>query len=157
MNIVQALQDRSLLGRVFPDLDSWSAWVVFLRSLFALPIPAGELEAHTALYREHTGREELPTGPAREGWVVAGRRAGKSRIAALVGVYLAAFRNYGEFLAPGERAVVMLIAGDRKQARVLLRYVRAFLELPMLKQMVERETKEAIDLNNGASLRNSHE
>jgi len=30
----------------------------------------------------------------REAWVIAGRRAGKSRIAALVAVYLATFRDY---------------------------------------------------------------
>ena len=48
-----------------------------------------------------------PKGPAREAWIVAGRRGGKSRIAALVAVYLAAFRTYE--LVAGERAVVMVL------------------------------------------------
>jgi len=40
--------------------------------------------------------------PAREGWVIVGRRGGKSRIAALVALYLACFRQYRDVLAPGE-------------------------------------------------------
>ena len=32
--------------------------------------------------RSHTGHQALPEAPAREAWLVVGRRAGKSRIAA---------------------------------------------------------------------------
>jgi hypothetical protein len=43
----------------------------------------------------------------------------------------------------------MLIAADRKQAKVLLKYVRAFLDgVPMLRAMVENITAEAIELSN---------
>jgi hypothetical protein len=34
----------------------------------------------------------------------------------------------------------MLIAGDRSQARTLLRYVRGLFECPMLKKMVKSDT-----------------
>lgn len=40
-----------------------------------------------------TGRTDWPTTPARGAWLACGRRAGKSRVAAVVAVYLAAFRD----------------------------------------------------------------
>ena len=104
-------------------------------------------------YRRHTGRETAPTSPAREAWVIAGRRGGKSRIAALVGCYLAAFRDWRSVLAPGETGVVMLLASDRRQARVLLKYVRAFLDSsPMLRRLVASDGKETIELTNGITI-----
>jgi hypothetical protein len=66
----------------------------------------------------------------------------------LIAVFLAAFRTY--HLSPGESGIVMLIAADRRQAKVLLRYVRAFLEgVTMLRQMIENVTAEGIRLTNG--------
>jgi hypothetical protein len=80
-----------------------------------------------------------------------GRRGGKSRVMALVGVFLACFRTYT--LALGERGVVMLLAADKRQACVLRRYIGAFItHTPMLAAMVERQTAESIDLNNGISI-----
>jgi hypothetical protein len=51
-------------------------------------------EPQLEVYRRHTGRQDAPTAPAREAWVIAGRRAGKSRIAALLAVYVASFRDH---------------------------------------------------------------
>src|SRR5262245_42341698 len=82
-----------------------------------------------------------------------GRRAGKSRIAALIATYLATFRDYTEILAPGERGVVMVIAADRRQARVVLRYIDGLIRVvPMIAAMVTRRTQEAIDLSNGVTI-----
>ena len=94
---------------------SWDAWRTFLAALFALPMSDAEQE----IFSRCTGRKHPPTTAAREGWMVVGRRGGKSRIAALLAVYLACFRKYR--LAAGERGVVMVIAADRRQARVVLR------------------------------------
>jgi hypothetical protein len=130
---------------VFKDRETWRSWRTFLAALFGLPIE------DKALYATCTGGRALPTRQAREAFLIVGRRGGKSFICALVGVYLAAFRSYK--LAPGERGVVMLLAADRRQARVLLRYVKAFIEgVPMLRQMVENITADAIELNNGITI-----
>lgn len=127
--------------------ESWRAWKTALKALFALPMSDDEL----VTYRQCTGREDPPVEPAREGWFVVGRRGGKSYVMALVAVYLATVRKYK--LAPGERGVVMLIASDRKQARVLRRYVGALFEhVPMLGRMVVNERREAIELNNGIDI-----
>jgi hypothetical protein len=126
VNILEAMSDPLLFGNWFRTRESWSAWRVFLASLFALPIEDEKI------YASCTGNRPLPPRQAREAYLIAGRRAGKSFVAALVAVFLAAFRIYK--LSPGERGVVMLLAADRRQSRVLFRYARAFLEnVPMLK------------------------
>ena len=71
---------------------------------------------------------------------------------ALIAVYLACFREYRRHLAPGERGTVMVIATDRKQARIILRYVRALLQVPMLERMIQREAAESFDLDNSVTI-----
>jgi hypothetical protein len=147
--ILDAIRDKHLFARWFKDRDTWSAWVAFLSALFALPMTAEQI----ALYRQCTGRNEPPSSRATEGWLVCGRRAGKSFVLALIAVFLAAFHDYQKYLAPGERATVLVIAADRKQARVIMRYVRGLLtNVPMLARMIERELAEAFDLDNGVTI-----
>src|SRR2546425_5165219 len=77
---------------------SWATWRVCLKALFGLPLAPDELP----VFERHTGRSAAPTTPVREGWLVCGRRSGKSRIAALIAVYIAVFRRH--WLARGERS-----------------------------------------------------
>jgi hypothetical protein len=75
----------------------------------------------------------------------------------LIAVYLAAFRSWRPYLGPGERATVMVVAADRKQARVIMRYVRGLLNgVTMLSTMIESDREsasyEGIDLNNRATI-----
>jgi hypothetical protein len=68
-------------------------------------------------------------------------------------VYLSCFHQYRQYLAPGERGVVLVIASDRKQTRVIFRYIRPLLlGVPMLRKLVERETSDQFDLNNSTSI-----
>lgn len=100
-------------------------------------------------YRACTGRTTAPTTPAREAWIIAGRRAGKSRVAAAIATYLACFVDHTAVLAPGEVGTIMLLAADRKQARVLFRYIRGLLELPLLAGLVIGKPKlDRISLRN---------
>jgi hypothetical protein len=112
---LRAIWDPKLFKPWFRDPASWAAWFAFLRALFALPLPEDDL----AIYQQCTGRTEAPTKPATEGWLICGRRAGKSFMLALIAVYLACFHQYRRYLAPGERATIMIIARDRKQSRVI--------------------------------------
>ncbi|MDT8327529.1 MAG: hypothetical protein RQ750_09135 [Roseovarius sp.] len=78
-----------------------------------------------------------------------GRRGGKSYAAGLLAVYLAAFHDYRDRLAPGEVATVMCIAADRKQARAVMRYISGMMaDNPMLARMIVKENGEQIELNN---------
>jgi hypothetical protein len=83
---------------------------------------------------------------------VCGRRAGKSFVLAVVAVFLACFRDWRPHLAVGEKATIMVIATDRKQARVIFRYIRGLLSIPMLAPLIERETSEIIDLSNSVTI-----
>ncbi len=145
ISIVSTLEDPGLFGSAFRDLRTWRSWIVFLKALFALPMDDEELE----IYRTHTGRKQPPSEPAREAWLPIGRRGGKSRVAACIAVFLACFRDYTSVLAAGERGTVMVIASDRRQARVVFRYIAGLLDgSPMLSELVESRTKESIHLRN---------
>ena len=114
-----------------------------------MPLSDDELR----LYRQCRGRDKPRVGGYLEAWLVCGRRAGKSFILALIAVFLACFREWSDYLQPGEKGVVIVVAADRKQARVIHRYARALLtRVPALKMLVDRDVTEVIDLNNGISL-----
>jgi hypothetical protein len=128
---------------------SWDAWRTVLTAYFALPMNPEQL----AIYRRHTGRDSAPVQQALEAWWVAGRRAGKSIIAALMLLYAAVFRSYAGILAPGERGLAMMVSSDRRQGRVVFRYVCAFFDrIPGLAQLIERRTQDALHLTNGISI-----
>src|SRR5687768_12470435 len=120
LSILEAIRDEQLFASWFSRRGEWTAWFAFLAALFALPMSPEQL----ATYRKCTGRRESPTAQATEAWLVCGRRAGKSFMLALVAVFLACFRDHRPFLSPGERAMILIIATDRRQARVILGYIR---------------------------------
>jgi hypothetical protein len=142
MNILQAMEDDSLFGRVFRG-DSWANWKTLLAGYYGLPVP------DPALWRTLTAREP-PTEAAKELWLAIGRRAGKSQIAALLAVFEACFTDYQDQLSAGEVATTMVIASDRRQARVVMRYVRGLINSSeILRRLVFRDREESIELENG--------
>jgi len=86
----------------FRDRDSWSPWMTFLRGVFDLPMDAADKE----LFERHTGRTVGLSGGFREVWVRVGRRSGKSLIAATIAVFLACFRDWSDWIVPGESAEI---------------------------------------------------
>jgi len=147
VTILDALADPALFGPNFPEAETWTAWRVFLATVFGIPMSGDDPATAMAIYAKCTGRQTFPTSPAREVWCIAGRRAGKSRIAALLAVFVAAFRSYVGVLAPGEKATVAVIAADRQQARVVFRYIVGLLDaVPMLRALVVRQTANAVEL-----------
>jgi hypothetical protein len=94
---------------------------------------------------------------------IKGRRSGGSRFAGALATRAAGFKQY--HLAPGERAIIGLAASDRDQARVMHGYTTAYFDAPDLKglvqprsawralsDLVQRRTRWALDLKNGASV-----
>lgn len=149
MNILQAIDDPNLFGPWFRDPGTWQVWRAFLCALFGLPMSAEQLE----VFARCTGRATAPEAPFNEAYLVCGRRAGKSAVLALLAVFVATFRDYSPHLAPGERGTLPIIASDRRQARTIFRYMRALLhEIPLLAQLVQRETSESFDLSNRVTL-----
>lgn len=129
--------------------DSWDNWKVFLRALFGLGMTDGQAE----VFRQFTGRATIPVGPFKEAALVVGRRGGKSRMMAWIATFLALFRDYRPYLAPGERATIAVIAADRKQARSIFRYITGvFQGSAQLKVLVEDETAESLNLKNRVTI-----
>ncbi|MEK1890736.1 MAG: hypothetical protein AAAB35_24870 [Phyllobacterium sp.] len=142
-DILKACDDENLFAKWFRDKKTWAAWRAFLAALFGLEMDEEQL----SLYRQHTGRQDPPTTHSSEAWLVVGRRGGKSFHMALIATYLATFRDYRQYLQQGERATIAVIAADRKQARVIMRYVRALLtQIPILSKTIQKETAESFDL-----------
>jgi hypothetical protein len=147
IDIRTAMIDSALFGAAFGG-PSFAAWRALLAGFYGLPLDDAEAE----IWRALTGRTERPTEPHNELWVVGGRRAGKSHVAALCAVYEAVFRDHRAKLAAGEVATVLLIAADRPQARTLLRYVRGMFEHPMLRPLVRREAGDGLELVNRCAI-----
>jgi len=145
-NIIEALTSRDWWAPWFPNPESWTGWFAFWRTIFALPMDAADM----AIFRECTGRTDPPTEPAQEIAEIVGRRGGKTRGAAVTTAWIACFVDWRPYLAPGEKATVMLLAADRRQARVALRFIRSLIvDHPQLKKLVANETQESIELRNG--------
>jgi hypothetical protein len=98
------------------------------------------------LYRACTGRRVPPSGPAAYLWLVIGRRGGKSFAMSLAACYLAAFRDWKKYLSPGERCIILLVAADREQAKILHRYCQGILSAPILWQSILNITAFEIEL-----------
>lgn len=149
MTIIDAIHDPILFRPLFKSLVTWRTWLVVLKAIFAVPMTEEERVVFTRL----TGRTTPPAEQVQECWFVVGRRGGKSFIVALIAVYLACFRDYSACLGPGERGVIMIIATDRKQARVIMRYVTAMVRsVPMLAAMILRQDAESVDLDNHVTI-----
>jgi hypothetical protein len=105
----------------------------------------GELE----LYRRCTERKQPPAGGANEAWLITGRRSGKSVILAVTACFLAVFRDWSDYLVPGERGAIKVMAADRRQARIIHRLCRALLlRVPALEPLVVHDSDDVIELTN---------
>jgi hypothetical protein len=149
LTILDAIDDPNIFAHAFQNAGSWSSWRTFLACLFGLPLSEEQRE----LFNQCTGRQKPPEDECSEAWLVIGRRGGKSFTLALIAVFLASFRDWRPYLGPGERATVMIIAADRKQARVCMRYVNGLLHsVPMLLRTVIGKTMDRIDLTNRVTI-----
>jgi hypothetical protein len=137
------MHDALLFKKWFRDRETWEAWTAFLCALFGLPMT---LTQH-ATFSTCTGRTEIPNAMAREAWLVVGRRGGKSFVLAFVAVFLACFIDHRPFLAPGELGSILIIASDRSQARVINRYIRALLSIPLLAKLVVSQDRFTTELS----------
>lgn len=142
ISIIDACNDPNLFRTVFNDLRSWKRWFAFLKVVFNLPMTVEDFK----IARICTQREQMPRQQPRDVFLVCGRRAGKSFITALIAVFIAVFIDWTPLLSPGERGTIIIVASDRKQARVIMRYIEALLNLAVFKPLVERRTNELVEL-----------
>jgi terminase large subunit-like protein len=142
--IDKVLTDSRLLGSMLAPIETWATWTIALKAAFALPLTDDELQTFKII----AGNRGLPSKRVRELWVIAGRRGGKSRIAAALACYFALFVKHK--LAPGERGMVLVLAATVEQARVVFGYVGAFLQgAAALEREIDAITADEIKLKNG--------
>jgi hypothetical protein len=147
IDIVSAMNDKALFEPWFPGA-TWDGWRAVLKAAFALPMTAAEVE-----FFRSVAERDPPTRKVKELWLICGRRAGKDSIASAICAHAAALFSEGDRLRPGERALAMLLASDRDQARIVLGYVRSyFTDIPMLRAMVQRETATGVELSNNVDI-----
>jgi hypothetical protein len=145
--IAHFIGDPDLLGADFAG-PSWDNWKITLKGACGEALTAREDDQFRAL----AGRAP-PIRRVRELWLAIGRRAGKDSVASAIAAYLATFGDFARHLRRGERAVILCLAVDREQARIVYGYVRAYFEqVPLLAPLVQRITDDTVELNNGVDI-----
>jgi len=145
-SIVEAITSPAFFGPAFKPVDSWAAWLALWKAVYALPLA----EEEDALFAQCTGRTKPLACGYREIYTVAGRRSGKTRMAATLAAYEALWGDWADHLASGERAYLFLFAVDRTQAQVAFNYVKGLLEL--FPDEIEKITSDEIQLRNRTSI-----
>jgi hypothetical protein len=132
----------------FPQFlaESFAGWRAILAAAFGLPID------DMPLIEKLTARTRLPLRQVAELYMVCGRRAGKSLIAALIAVYFTAYRIYPSLVA-GETAQFVVVSASKQQAKTIKRYYLGLMRSrPELAAMIQGETDESVSLANGIDL-----
>ncbi len=144
VSIARAFSDKRLFAASLGNLASWSLWLVVLKAAFGLQLSADEL----ALFASVAGSRKPPTERVRELWCVVGRRGGKSKMAALIAVFIALFVKHR--LSTGEVGMVLIVAGSMDQATVVFNYVLGILrETPALRKEIASVRRHEVTLRNG--------
>jgi hypothetical protein len=118
---------------------SWTAWRAFLCAVYGLPMTEEEL----AIFQRCTGLKDPPGKRVSEAWALCGRRARKSAVGALIGVYEGGFREHadrkhGGYLAPGEIARIPIIAAKKDDAGQIRAFAGAILSEPALSHLLAK-------------------
>jgi hypothetical protein len=145
--IIDAMDDEAGFAPWFHG-PTWWGWRVVLKAAFALPMTDEERDFFRTI-----AEREPPERPVKELWIIVGRRGGKDSIASVIAGYTAAsFVDTGS-LRPGERALVVCLAVDRDQAKIILNYTRSyFTDIADLQAIVRNDTATGFELDNGVDV-----
>lgn len=162
ITIIDAIRDERLLGdTISPQQEA------ILRAIYGMPPQPEEFRTRRLISRrgddrvifdwvKETGAEflsrcmggkEYVPRYVRNSGIYLGARAGKSdKIAANITIYEASIREHR--LSLGEKALVPCIAVDKKQAAVVLNYIRGKMKAsPSLSQLIVAERAEELELS----------
>jgi hypothetical protein len=148
LDIISFMSDAALCGPFFSG-PSWDGWRAVLKSMDALVMTDAEI----AFVKSIAGDRPMPLRKTREVYAIGGRRSGKDSIASLLAAHAAATFDQAHRLRGGERALVLCLAVDRDQSKIVLNYTRAlFADIPLLRGLVESETQDGFRLVNGIDI-----
>jgi hypothetical protein len=144
ITIDAAIDDPALLGAALTPVASWKTWRTVLKASFGIQLDDDEARA----FADVAGSRSSPAKRVRELWAIIGRRGGKSKIAAALAVYLAAFTR--PKLSVGEIGMVLVLAASRDQAQTVFSYIKGFLDAsPILRKEIAGQSVSEITLKNG--------
>jgi hypothetical protein len=149
VSVTDFLFDPDMLGKWFSGL-TWDNWRVTLKAMFAEPMsPREEYRFHELAERDP------PKTRVREAWLAIGRRAGKDSVASGIACYMAVMCDLKPYLRAGETPVIVCLAVDRTQSRIVFDYIAGyFTDVPLLRPLVKRmaPSEGIIELHNGAEI-----
>ena len=127
----KAFEDPQLLG-----VKKAASWLP-MRSLAIAAMGEELTDEERAHFTKLTGREREPLQRVRRFITVAGRRSGKSETAARLAIYQAVMCDHSENLSVGEKGVVLCIAQNQEQAKVVYGYCVGIIQSqPILRKEV---------------------
>jgi hypothetical protein len=74
INIIEAMQDRLLLGAALGDIGTYDTWLVAIKSMFGIGLITDN-ERET--FEQIAGGRAPPTHRIREGWLMVGAAEGR--------------------------------------------------------------------------------
>ena len=139
LTIIDAISDANIIGDTISNAQEAA-----LRALYGLPIEGD----HLTLAQKMAGSAWQPGDEVREAAFICGRRSGKSdKLAANVAIYEAFFRDHD--LSPGETGVVLLLAQNMRQAKVVKGYIEGKInKSPVLRRHVIASRAQELELDN---------
>src|SRR6266567_5508155 len=145
--VLDTITDTNLLGQFFAG-PSWDNWRVTLKATFGHPMTEPERQTFRAL-----ADRAPPPARVREAWFAIGRRGGKDSIVSAIATHAAVFGNFKQFVRPGERPVVLIVAATREQASGMINYITGYFDsVPLLAPLVQSRTDQSIGLTTGVDI-----
>ena len=143
MDIIEAIRDTNIIGDTISPTQEAA-----IRILYGLPLKGELLE----LAERCAGKSWTLGKEYGEAAFICGRRSGKSdKLAANVAIYEAFFRDHK--LSPGETGVVLLLAQNMRQAKVVKGYIEGKIEKsPVLHRHVVARRAYELELDNGITI-----
>lgn len=131
----EALADPNLLGAAIEG-DSWLPW----RTLLIAAMGERLTDEERAVFTNLTGRDVEPLEQVEELWGIVGRRGGKTRAAGTLAAYVGGLCDHAEYLAPGERGVIPILAASVTQAGRAFMHAKGILQhSPVLADLIDGE------------------
>jgi len=157
-DIISVMEDPAMFQPWFEG-SSWGNWKTVLKAATAMPMT----EAEVSFFKSIAGDRNPPKKRVKEIYIIVGRGGGKDSITSGIAAHTAAFfqgrpkKKIAGIPLPqlrrGEKAMVLALACDRDQARIVLDYTRSFFtDIEPLRAMVTRETKTGLELSNNVEI-----
>ena len=139
ITIIDAIRDENIIGDTVSPAQEAALKAVYGLRLKGEQLALAEQMSNGAW---HQGQE------VREAAFICGRRSGKSdKLAANVAIYEAFFRDHN--LSPGETGIVLLLAQNMRQAKVVKGYIEGKVnKSPVLSRHVVASRAQELELDN---------